>query len=131
MDNITGFIVSVRTKGTTPVPYTSGNEEKFLQPTEELLGYFQSISLSAIGAHEGIGHIKETVPINRKRYRYYWGNDISFQTIDMHIEIKANRGSNPPPLGYEYLDTWHIQRATPTKRVNPWRNAKRNKFLRE
>jgi len=111
MENLTGFIVSVRTKSNSPVSYTIDNEPVVLLPGEEFIGYLQAETQDSLESDWTRAHLQKVILMSEKRKLFRYGGSATFASGGIVVSILAKRGSNSYPHEFDQYETWN-QRST-------------------
>jgi hypothetical protein len=111
MDNLTGFIVDVRTKDQIPISYQYNTESKVLRPNETFLGYFWQMTGSQGDGTFTKAHIHEIQLLDIDKKLFSYGGETIFANDSVLITIRALRGpvSNNRYLSKEFkkYETWN------------------------
>jgi len=107
MENLTGFIVSVRTKSNSPVSYTIDNEPAVLLPGEEFIGYLQSETQDSLESDWTRAHLQKVILMSEKRKLFRYGGSATFASGGIVVSILAKRGPATYPAEYDQYETWN------------------------
>lgn len=108
-NNLTGFIVSVTTKGDQVVNFSCGNDQRCLSADANFIGYFWQMTERHNDGSFSIAHIREVVMIDAARKKYQFGDDVIFSVDEIMITPRALRGEvERVPPGYEGLERWYL-----------------------
>lgn len=83
MDNLTGFIVSVRSRTHGPSSYEYDGVRRTLGPGEEFIGYYWQIT--------DVAHIQEVTIVDPEKKTFVYGEQAIFDTSEVTISIRALR----------------------------------------
>jgi hypothetical protein len=110
-ENLTGFIVEVRSKTQAPISYQYDSKSKTLKPSETFVGYFWQMTDKQDDGTWEKAYIHETrlVDISKKLFSY--GGKAIFSYNEVLLTILALRGpdSNNRYLSreFEIYETWN------------------------
>ncbi len=111
MDNITGFIVEVKSKSGETVEYTYNNEKTILSGNDVFVGYFWQMTVPEKDGEYYKAHITKISLIDKQKLLFRYEKEAVFDTNEVEITIKAKRGpeSNNKFLEktYDKYETWN------------------------
>lgn len=110
MQNLTGFIVSVKPKGNEPIDYKYNNEIRTLLPDEDFIGYFWVMSnTDKTDPPHFAGIHKIALVSNQGHFKYE--KEAWFDIEKVNISIIAKRGPESNnrflPKEYDGFETWN------------------------
>lgn len=111
MENITGFIVEITTKGNDPISYFYGNSERKLYPGDKFLGYFFQMTDEDENGFWQKSHITKISLVDDKKFLFKYEMDAIFNTELVNFQIIAKRGPESNNIGmpdiYDKFPTWN------------------------
>jgi len=90
MENLTGFIVSVRPKHGQSVNYECDGNSHTLAADDEFVGYYWQITDVALSVP--LAHIQEVSLVDTERKQFAYGKRVRFPLPDIAVSIRALRG---------------------------------------
>ena len=114
MENITGFIVEVRTRGERPVAYDYGGDLATLNAGEPFIGYVYMMTQKG-EFHENkpfiMAHIDKIEIVDREKRTFKYNQKAVFNLNEVTVKIWGLRGpeSNNTclPEKFKRYDTWN------------------------
>ncbi|WP_210466865.1 hypothetical protein [Rufibacter roseolus] len=111
MDNITGFIVKVKPKGSGPIEYKYNDRAAQLTEEEDFVGYFRMMSNPEKSDPPYYGSVQKITLVDREKLLFRYEDDAIFNLDEVNITIVAKRGPERNnrylPEFYNQFDTWN------------------------
>ena len=111
MEDLTGFIVNVKSIGNKSIKYKYDEKIKSLSKDEVIIGYFWQMTERDETGKCMKAHIHEVILIDYGKLLFKYGKEMIFNSSEVKIKIIAKRGwkSNNENLSKEYdqYETWY------------------------